>query len=405
MRDWLRSRPTAWLPAAALIVSRLVSSMRDMPQMAFFLIYLQEQLGLPPVAISSIVSGAQVAGLVAALLAGWLTGKIGVKWVLVCGLLLSGVSSFVFYTHGLGWIVLLWFIGGGGAAWTTVGGSSALTRLTERQALGVLSAIYALSMTLGGAIGNPLAGVLIERQGFNAFGWAAMSLAVLAALVVVFGMTDLRKAEAVPAAPQVPVAPQPLHHSLLPLLRQAQVRLLIGLRGLPTLFYGMLSVLIPLLINDLSQSKVTVAAYGTVSLIVASAAQLLAGRAADRWGAFGPTLVAYSAVIISGCALFLGAGRLDVLFIFGILGNAAAWSLSTLMYIWVVDGVRREEHPAVFGLLHAVWSLCMIGGSLLGGWLVRLVPGLPFLILGSLNAGACFLAFFYYRDEKRPLGF
>src|SRR5262249_29188276 len=87
------------------------------------------------------------------------------------------------------------------------------------------------------------------------------------------------------------------------------------------------------------------------------------------------------------------------LFIFGVLGIAAAWSLSTLMYIWVADGIRRDDHPATFGLLHAVWNLCMIGGSVLGAWLVRLAPGLPFLVLGLINIGACFLTIIYYRHK------
>jgi MFS family permease len=156
-------------------------------------------------------------------------------------------------------------------------------------------------------------------------------------------------------------------------------------------------VLIPLLLNHLSGSKVLVAAYGTTNLVVASAAQLLAGRAADRWGARGPTLVAYAAVILSGLGLALSAGTLAGLFAFGVLGIAAAWSLSTLMYVWVSDGVNRSDHPAAFGLLHAVWSLSMITGSVLGGWFVATLPGLPFLIAALLNTVSIFLALGYYR--------
>ncbi len=39
----------------------------------------------------------------------------------------------------------------------------------------------------------------------------------------------------------------------------------------------------------------------------------------------------------------------------------------------------------------------MIAGSLLGGWLVHLLPGLPFLLVGLLNAGSLFLIISYYR--------
>jgi MFS family permease len=161
----------------------------------------------------------------------------------------------------------------------------------------------------------------------------------------------------------------------------------------------MLSVLIPLLLNNLSGSKVLVAAYGTTNLIVASTAQLLTGRAADRWGARRPSLVAYGAIILSGLGLSLSATTQWGLFAFGVLGIAAAWSLSTLMYVWVSDGVAKAEHPSTFGLLHAIWSLSMICGSVLGGWFVTTLPGLPFLFAGLLNIGSLYLIITYYNRE------
>jgi len=389
----LRSRNAPWQPAIMLIVAQMANGMRDISQFPFFLIYLQERLGLLPVTISSVVAGAQIVGMMAALLGGALADRLGSKRVLVCGLILAGVGSLVFQVQTFRWVALLWLIGGGGAALVTVGGASYLTRLSARRALGILSALYALSMTIGGAIGSPIAGVLIQQYGFGTFGWAAVALSVVTALVVTLLMANLHDYTTEPASSHT------FGGNLLPTLRQRKVRLLIGLRGMPTLFYGMLTVLIPLLINDLTGNKVTVAAYGTTTLIVASAAQLLTGKAADRWGARRPTLAAYTTLIVSGLGLFLGAGSVQGLFIFGVLGIAAAWSLSTLMYIWVADGIPRDEHPATFGLLHAVWSLCMIGGSVLGGWLVRLAPGLPFLVLGLINIGACFLTVFYYRHK------
>ena len=66
------------------------------------------------------------------------------------------------------------------------------------------------------------------------------------------------------------------------------------------------------------------------------------------------------------------------------------------MYLWVSDGVPPAEHAWAFGLLHAVWSLSMVTGSLLGGWLVRSVTGLPFLVAGALNVGSLFLTLAYY---------
>jgi MFS family permease len=393
-RRWNRWRSTPQWSAGLLILVQMTNAMRDMPQFAFFLIYLQEQFGLTPATISGVVAGAQLAGAVAAVLGGAITARLGSKWVLACGLTLFGLSSLVFQMHWLWLVVVLWFIGGAGSALVVVGGSSYLTRLTARGALGMLAALYVLSMTIGGSIGNPIAGVLIEQRGFGAFGWAAMALSVVAILVVTFLMAYLQDRASKPPSLRTFLL------SALPSTRGTKVRLLIGLRCLPTIFYGMLTVLMPLLINDLSGSKVTVAAYITTTLIVASGAQLLAGRAADRWGARRPTLVAYTAIILAGLGLAAGAGAgiLWGLFAFGVLGTAAAWSLSTLMYVWVADAIPKAEHPATFGLLHAVWSLSMISGSVLGGWFALLAPGLPFLLGGLLNAGSLFLTVAFYRD-------
>ena len=173
----------------------------------------------------------------------------------------------------------------------------------------------------------------------------------------------------------------------LAMIRRVKVRQLLGLRSLPTIFYGMLTVLIPVLLNGLSGNKLVVAAYATTNLIVASVAncrpavrQIVGGA----WSDAGR----YTAIILAGLGLAATVNTVWGLFIFGVLGVAAAWSLSTLMYVWVKDGVAQSEHASSFGLLHAVWSLSMITGSLLGGSLVRTFPGLPFLIAGLLNVGS-----------------
>jgi MFS family permease len=390
-RKWISLRATPWFPAVLLIVVQLTSGMRDSTQGPFFLIYLQEQLGLTAAAISGVVAGAQVAGMVAALLGGAIAARLGSKWVLACGLALAGLSSLVFQAHALWLAAALWWIGGAGMALATVGGASYLTRLSDRGALGILAALYVMSSTAGGAVGNPIAGVLIERSGYGTFGGAVMALTALAVLVVIFLMANLRD-RATQAAPL-----RAFWSNALSATRSRKGRLVIGMRSLPTIFYGMLVVLIPLLLNTLSGSKVMVAAYGTATLVVASIAQLLAGRAADRWGARRPTLIAYSIIILAGLGLAASAGTVWGLFAFGVIGVAAAWSLSALMYVWVGDGIPKPEHPATFGLLHAVWSLSMITGSVLGGWFVPAAPGLAFLIAGLLNAGSLLLTLVYYR--------
>jgi MFS family permease len=385
----------SWLPAILLILVQMFSGMREMPQYAFFLIFLQEQMGLEPVAISSVVAAAQVTGMVTALFGGVIAARIGSKWVLVCGLTLLGVSSFAFHAQNHWVAAALWFISGAGTALTAVGGASYLTQISSRGGLGLLAAFYALSTTAGGAVGNPLAGVMIERYGYIAFSNTAMLVSLGLILVVTFLMPrfETRSNQAVSLAS--------IWTGLANTTRQTNIRFLIGMRSLPTIFYGMLTVLIPLMIYELTGSKVTVAVYGTTNLVVASIAQLLVGRAADRWGARGPTIAAYTGLIISGIGLTLSNTTQWGLFGFGVLGIAAAWSLSTMMYVWVNDGVPKNEHPSTFGLLHSIWSLSMISGSVLGGWFVSTIPGLPFLTGALLNLGSVFLCLRYYQRNTK----
>lgn len=390
-RPWTRP---AWLPAALLIFLQFAGGLRDMPQLAFFVIYLREELQLAPVTISSVVAGAQVAGMFTALVGGAVALRVGSKWALVAGLALSGLGSLSFQIHALWAVALLWFFGGMGLALVSVGGASYLTRIGARGGLGLLAAFYAMSITVGGSLGNPLAGVLIERWGFAAFSWAAVSVSALTMIVIGLLMENYR------AAPAGGASPGAFARVMLATARQANVRVLVGLRSLPTIFYGVLMVLVPLLLNELSGSKVLVAAYGTTNLVVASAAQLLAGRSADRWGARVPGLAAYGALIAAGLGLSLTAGTVWGLFGFGVLGIAAAWALATLQYVWVSDGVAKDDHPATFGLLHAVWSLSMITGSVLAGWFAAWLPGMPFLIAGLLNAGSLVLILAFYRRVR-----
>lgn len=397
------AKNAVWGSALLLILVQMIGGMRDMPQFPFFLIYLQERLKLESTMISGVVSSGQIAGTIAALMGGALAARIGSKWVLVGGLLLSSLSSLVFQLQWPGLVIAIWMIGSVGSSLITVSAASYLTQLGNRSGLGILSAFYALSMTVGGAIGNPIAGVIIEQRGYSAWGWFANALMLTAFVIAFLFMPQLHK----PSNPNTASQPAPSTSrppagliGLLPALRSGKVRLLIGLRCLPTIFYSMMMVLIPLLLNQLSNSKALVAAYGTTTLVVASAAQLLVGRVADRWGARRPTLIAYSVMLLVGLALAATANTVWGLFGFGVIGIAAAWSLSTLMYVWVADGVAQPEHASTFGLLHAVWSLSMISGSLFGGWLVRLTPGLPFLIGGLINIGAVVLATIYYGRLK-----
>jgi MFS family permease len=383
-------RQRAWWPAVPLVLVQLALGMWYLPQLSFFAIYLKEQLGLAPEVIGSLVAGGQVAGMLAALLGGALTDRIGTKNTLVLGLAGTALGTLVFQTHTPWLAALLWAVSGAALALQTLSGASYLTRLTARGSLGVLSAIYTLAMTVGGTLGNPAAGVVLDRWGFRAYGFSGTTLMTLATFFAILAIARLSGRAA------AGLGRAAFWHGALAVIRQPNMLMVMGLRCLPTICYSIVGLLVPLLINNATGSKTVVAAYATATLIVASAAQMLAGRAGDRFGARRPTLAGYGLLAVGALGLAATNGSLWGLFLFGVIAIAAAWALSALMYLWVSDGIPQAEHGWAFGLLHSVWSLSMVIGSLLGGWLMRPVAGLPFLLGGLLNVGSLFLIVAYY---------
>jgi MFS family permease len=380
-----------WFPALMLVLVQVANGAWYMPQLNFFPVYLQVNLGLGSLAVSAIVAGGLLGGMLFALLGGAVAARVTSKWTLVAGLLLAAAGTCAFLVRNPVLVAVLWFVGGAGLALITVGGGSYLTRVSARGSLGILAAFYVVSMTVGGVFGNLLSGVVVDTRGFAVFGLVEIAIIGATMLFASLLLPQLETRSREDGSGRLPIA------GALPLLRLPTMRWLVGLRGLPTIFYGMLTVLVPLLLRSQSGSTMLVAFYGTTQLVVASLAQLVAGRSADRWGAARPTAVAYSFLILGGVGLAIFSQQPAGLFAFGVVAVASAWALSTLMFVWVSDGLPKSEHPAALGLLHAVWSLSMITGSLVGGWLARLGPGLPFLLGAALNAACPMLVLAYYR--------
>jgi predicted MFS family arabinose efflux permease len=51
----------------------------------------------------------------------------------------------------------------------------------------------------------------------------------------------------------------------------------------------------------------------------------------------------------------------------------------------------------VLGTLNLLWNVGMMTGALIGGALVEVAVGLPFLVAALLNMGAVFLAVSFFR--------
>jgi MFS family permease len=375
--------------ALILIIAQLLLSIRDMPIGSFMLVYLQGQ-GYSPTVISQISSTSQIAGMLTAMITGSIAQRIGNKWVWVAGIALAALNSLVFQSTSVWWIAGWWVIGGIGMALAGIGSASILTFIGGKTQIGVLSSLYILCFTIGGVIGNPLLGWVIAQYDYGVLSVVALIMSAIGMSIVLFGIPH--------TAPATPHTTSTNHFDW-QFIRIPQVPLIMGMRGLATVNYGMLTVLIPLLLNQTAQDIYLVASYAATMLVVASLMQFLAGRAADKWGALWPTIICFGVMVGCGGILFGGTHSIPLLFICGIISNAAAWALSSLMYLWVADFIPTDRHPLLLGWLHATWSICMVIGSLIGGWLIVYYQGLPFLVTGLLCLAPLWFTWKLYRSS------
>jgi len=371
-------------PMLALLALQLMGGMLLSPHFAFFSVYLQER-NFSTLLIANITTVKQIAGLIASLFGGTLSDSLGRKRTLLLGNLGYLLASFVFLLRSPFWIGLLWTIGGLGLGLHTLGAQSYLLDVAVPDYLGLLSALFNWGYTLGGALSSPIVGLILERGSYTLLG---QTMIVFALLTLIVNSLVLPRS---PVECQAHVPTVRYLGGYGDIAARPAVLILALLRFLPTLAYATMLLLVPLMLNDAGASKTIIAWYATVSWTVASLAQIIAGRAADLWGARPATAVTFSTLIVSLFGLGLWPTHLWPVFVLGTTGLAAAWSLSTLLPNLVAQVTAAQERGRVLGFIHLWWNLAMILGSLGAGALAELSIGIPFGVAGALNLLSLFL--------------
>jgi len=335
----------------------------------------------------------------ASLVGGTLSDTIGHRRTFLLGLTGVAVGSVLFLTRLPLLVILIWSYVGFALGLRTVGGQAYLLEAARPGQLGALSALYTWGMTLGGALGNLVAGPAVDRCGFASYGYATLAFSLAATSGVAFLLPKIRR----PSAGQATSS----RHELLSygdLVHRPEVVLLGLLRFLPTCYWGVATVFIPLWIYGLTGGVALVAWYGTISQVVASLVQWLVGRVSDRVGRRIPTVGALAILVVAIVGLGTLGGQLWSLYLFGTLAASAAWSLSALMPGLVSDIAISKERGRVLGFLHLLWNGGMLVGSLIGGILFTRSAALPFQVVGALNVVAVLLALRFFRiaGPNRP---
>ena len=375
-----------------LLGVQLLGGMMLAPHTTFFPIFVQER-GYSAIVLANIAAANQVAGLIASLVGGALADWLGRKQTLILGSLGFVIASCVFLLDGAWGIALLWVVGGFLIGLYVLGSESYLMDAAAPQFLGLTSALFNWGYTLGGVLSSPLAGLLLERWDYGLLAIVLIAFALLTSGWISFIL---------PPSPLAMVE-RPGWRELFgyrPVASRPIILLLAGLRFLPTLYYAMLLLLIPLLLNDSGASKTIIALYATASWSAASLAQLAVGYAADKWSTNGTTALTFAVSLGSMIVLALDNSQLWVIFAAGLVGLAAAWSLSTLLPPLVAQATEQAERGRTLGFIHLFWNLAMILGALLGGQLFSRGANLPFVAAIVTNVGAWLLLFLFVRAVR-----
>ena len=372
----------------ALCLVYFLNSFVIAPFSALFPVYVEADLERLPW-FTGYLRGLMLAlGGIFAVVGGRLCDFLGLKVTLLIGMAGSLLTGLVFRAADPLLLTLLLFgMGVGTGPWSTAGQSYLITSVHTRR-LGLGGALYFLSSTAGNSLGSLVTGLVKERWTFPQIG-SAMTAALGGVFLLAFLLLPGGGRAPNPAGTRPPLA---LWSAYRPLLRRREVHLLIGLRYMITSFWGMASLLLPLLIYRVGDSESMPAYYVSLSLAVAACCQLLTGLLCDRFGRFWPLLVAAMGIVVSALGLALFWDSLFALFFFGTSLTGTAWAVSTLIPKMINDVAEPGEKHRLVGLGHLVWSAAMVTGSIVGGLLVEIHSSVPFFTGAALAAGGTLAA-------------
>jgi len=377
---------SSWASSFAAFLGLIfLADLQSGPARSLLPVYCEEVLQQAPRFSAALVSAQLVCGAVAAVAAGRLSRHLSQRQLLLLGLAGGPLAGLAFQVKA-GWaLAAIWSLYGLVRGLYTVAYQLFLLRLVPARHVALGAALGATGLTLGGALGNGVAAWALQRSGFAGLGqlMTAAAVAVFALGVVLLPKGSAGEAEARVAARGA------RRRAALPGRAAA---LILTVRFLPTCYWGVATLLLPLLLYRATGAASTAALYGTVSLVFSAFCQLLAGRALDSLGVrrLVPAFVAL--IVLSSLGTAAALTRPAALFAAGVLGAAAAWSLSCAIPKLVSRAIPAEEQGHVLGLAHFAWNVAMLLGTQLAGALVEREPGLPFLLVGVANVAAIWAA-------------